>query len=233
MPEQPTIPTEHLLAQALEIAGQFPKAALVMDVDETLGNGFEKYWKIISRLIKQNHPKLTLPTHEHALEVHDIKSAFPKELASEIKTIMDKLRNHRISVRNLALMHPKLASILTQVRDQGHPVAMYLTTRPDSLAELTAIELQRNAFPTAPIIARPALVDSSQTTPWKLSVLKDFAEKSPHGIIMVDDSITLNAAITEAGLPNLNSILIVGPITPANSSAITWDQFTDHLQTFA
>ncbi|MDZ7587337.1 MAG: hypothetical protein U0946_06285 [Patescibacteria group bacterium] len=233
MPELPATPTELSIAQALEIANQCPKSALILDVDETGQNAVPKYFAVVSRLILRSYPNLTIPNYAAILAAGSIETAFPKELRPEIETIMDRIRNHRISVKGLPLIHPELPSILTQAQGQGHPVAMYLTTRPDALAKLTAIELQRNNFPKAPVVARPASVDRSRTTWWKLNVLKDLADKSPHGIIMVDDSPTLNAAITEANLQNLHSILIAGPITPKNSNAITWDQFTDRLQTFS
>ena len=170
---------------------------------------------------------------ELRLSAGSIERAFSQEFSSEIETIMNNIRAHRIGIRNLPLMHPELPAILTKAQAQGFPVAMYLTTRPDAFTDITTVELARNNLPKRPIIARPPTIPREKTTQWKLGILTELADKSPHGIIMVDDSAGLSQAIQSLNKLNLHSILIAGPITSANSTAITWGKFTDHLQTFS
>lgn len=234
MPEQqPATPTETSIAKALEIAEAGTHPALVLDVDETLGNGFEKFFQTVIRLIRPKHPKLIMPTYEQSLMARDIKSAFPSELAGEIEVILEKLRNHPASVRNLQLMHPELPQILLAAKNYGYPTAMYLTTMPESLTEIRSKELKKNNFLVAPVIARPPMITREKTVEWKTGILLKFAEKSPHGIIMVDDSLALHQAIKELDHQNLHSILVPGPMTPPEAKPIAWNNFLEHLQTFS
>lgn len=108
-------------------------------------------------------------------------------------------------------------------------LALYLTTRPEDIQDLTQAELKKYGFPEKPVLARPIDIPLADTTPWKMSVLIEMAKEVDAIIIMIDDSLSLHQALNELNHPQIKSILFDGTITPKGNGEQHWPEIIDAL----
>src|SRR3989344_5151733 len=144
----PQIPPQ--LIKAVEIAGPALVVA-VFDLDETVFNTVLIHWKYSNRAYRMAGHNGDLPTLEEVQRAggtqHAYNRFFPKG-SRDYAEMNRVLRYSKRANKNIPFMNPEIPSIMSQIAavDQIAP-ALYLTTRPDSVAEISHEDLVRRGMP--------------------------------------------------------------------------------------
>lgn len=215
------------LEQAAEKIGA-GQVALVLDVDEVLVNSVRKHVRLANLVLRSWGYQSSLPTYEEACLLGGTTPAY-----SHVSGYPELNRYLRHSPRfnsNQDLIHQIAPDILNRLPQYGFVPVMYLTTRPTEVAAVTQKELERAGCPSLPVIARPPEIAYSETTNWKIEQLTSLANLILGQVVMVDDSVSLNRAITALNHPKIKSLLFSGPITNSDGRvAATWETMIETL----
>ncbi len=190
---------------------------MALDVDETLFNSVSKHVEILTTAGRKFGWK-NLPTYEDVLRAggtHKAYGHFPGYW--EVNELM---RNAEWFNRDLEIIESALDALVYA----GAMVAVYLTTRPESLSTVTHQELVKHGFPDRPVICRPDSVPLEKTTEWKLAVLEDLSRSQQARMVMIDDSVSLHDAIKKRRHSGVGTLLYAGPMTPRGNGEVEWPE---------
>lgn len=196
---------------------------IVQDVDECLFNSVAKHQIETPKKAKElgyDWPD-ELPTYEQVCAAGGTNKAYGH--LPGYPQINEFLRNDHSFNSNQELI-PGALEALTLLESQFF---IYLTTRPEHLAQLTIEELRAAGFPEREVITRPEYVPIEKTAEWKLEVLKELLAKTGKPKVMIDDSPSMYKVITASEHENIRGILHAGPNTPKNGIDMTWKEIQE------
>lgn len=161
---------------------------LALDIDETLswtvGYWFEEMQKVFG------NPEGLSP-REMANKYHFTQN-IPYYQTEEAKAWMaEKIKDNELQ-KNLPVIEGAVETVYKI--NMIIPIVAYLTIRPQSVIEGTKFWLDKNMFPSAPIIARPEDISKSEGHQWKASVL-EYLHPYVGGII--DDNIIISEYLSD------------------------------------
>ena len=188
---------------------------IITDIDEVLFNSVKKH---VAELAKAGEVLgwQSMPTYEQVCSLggtHKAYAGYPEYEALNGQMTANYEFNQGLEIIEGA------KEGLTALQNK---LQFYLTTRPQTVEEITKEELKRAGFPEKPVVCRPENIDRRQTTDWKKTIL----EQQGDDIVMIDDSVSLHEALK--GTP-VQSILFAGPITPRGNGEMSWEQIIGKL----
>lgn len=141
------------------------KSGIAVDIDETLSWTVGHWFKEMTRLFG-NPEKLSV---KKLIAKYRYTQNVPywqtKEILSWIET-----QKHPNELQKILPLIKNANHYLNKINNKIKPVAVYLTTRPESIIKGTKFWLNKHGFPKAPIICRP-LNWKDNSNLWKADVL--------------------------------------------------------------
>ncbi len=195
--------------------------SVVSDVDETLVNSIARHVERLT-IAGQQHSWPKIPTYDEVIRAGETHNAYKH--IPEYPALNEQMRFDREFNAGLE----PISGAIDAIPFLNVTLRAYLTTRPQSLAQLTADELGTLGFPDRQVICRPNSVDLSRTEEWKLWILMQLAQEVGGRVVMVDDNPKMHRKIQSAQIRGIESILFAGPITPPNIGAKNWKQI-EHI----
>ncbi|MDR0463070.1 MAG: hypothetical protein LBG64_02530 [Pseudomonadales bacterium] len=161
------------------------------------------------------------PTFEEVCAVGGTHAAYAV-YGDHYKKLNEEARNDLEFNRGLDFIDDNISGYAHAIKNLA-PFYAALTTRPESIQELTEKEVGRVSLDIVlPVITRPTDIHIAQTHIWKFNVLMALAELSNKTIIMLDDQLDLFNLIQEENHPLIKGILFAGPITKPHEEATSW-----------
>ncbi|MDH5532812.1 MAG: hypothetical protein OEX81_00095 [Candidatus Pacebacteria bacterium] len=197
------------------------KKLIAQDVDECIFNSVDKHY-LHYKKEAETREGIVVPSLEEVIRLGGTHAFFGQ---FEWYAQMNKdNRNDEKFNRGQERIDGSLEA-LTLLESQ---LAVYLTTRPESLLRVTQEELDKYGYPDRQVICRPKEVNFKKTTEWKTWMLAQLAMQFQAQMLMVDDSINLHQHLNHAKLNGskglLDTILYAGPMTPKGNGEMTWEE---------
>lgn len=194
---------------------------IAQDVDECIFNSVKKH-NIELNALYQGEGIAELPTYAEVCDAGGTHGAYANY--PNYWEINEEMRNAEWFNRGQELI-PGARSALNLLEGM---LAIYLTTRPETLTEVTREELLENGLPDREVVCRPLAIPLKHTSEWKLDVLRSLVKQGGKAI-MIDDSKSMNTTIKENGDPQIESILFAGPMTAKGNGEQNWKQIVRKL----
>lgn len=200
----------------------------VHDVDECLFNSVDKHVKVLTKHGQQQGWQ-NLPSRQQVYALggtHAAYGHYPGYQEKNAAMIADPDFNRGLET---------ISGATQAMNCLAANVLIYLTARPEKLAELTREELLTAGFPDREVIARPATVSVENVTAWKVDVLQQLASqyvsllRRHSSLVMIDDSAGLHEVLIRLRDPRIESLLFKGPITPHRPAALTWAEIVKRI----
>ncbi len=230
------------LLQAAELIGN-ASFALVVDLDETVYDTLMIHWVISTKLIPwilKRHGKPVpqqLPTYTDLAQAGGTVPAYRDVLGNELNLELNRIiRYSRRKQKNLSLVSYEIPSVLAQAREEGFIPALYLTTRPEHVAQASEEDIRARGLPELPLLTRPESTHLSNTTQWKTEQLVTLSQLVPDKtVIMIDNDARLGAHLHWLNNPRIKPLVFQHPMTemtalPPDVRVATWDSMLDQLR---
>jgi len=199
---------------------------IAQDVDECIFNSVDKHYAIYKAMTERKE-HIIVPPLEEVIRLGGTHAFFGQ--FDWYKKINYKNRNDEQFNRS----QERITGSLEALQLMDSMLAVYLTTRPESLLRVTKEELDKNGYPDKQVICRPKEVDFINTTEWKTWMLSQLAREFQAQMIMIDDSLNLHNHLNRAKLNGskglLDTVLFAGPMTPKGNGEMTWEQITQMM----
>ncbi|NCN87435.1 MAG: hypothetical protein GW941_00915 [Candidatus Pacebacteria bacterium] len=204
----------------------FTEKLIAQDVDECIFNSLDKHYAMYKAVAEERN-NILVPSLEEVIRLGGTHVYFGQ--FDWYEEMNRQNRNDEGFNRNQESI-PGSLEALTFLDSQ---LAVYLTTRPESLKLVTKEELDKKGYPDKRVICRPPEVDFRRTTEWKTWMLAQLAKEFQTQMLMIDDSVHLHSHLNRAKLNGskglLDTILFAGPMTPRGNGELSWEQITHAL----
>jgi hypothetical protein len=193
---------------------------IAQDVDECIFNSVAKHTRLLNARYSQLG--LSVPSYEQVLQAGGTHGAYKDY--PDYWAVNAFMRDDEDFNRGQDLI-PGAKTALNALKGL---LAIYLTTRPESLARVTHEELLNRGLPDREVVCRPNSVPLEHTAQFKADILSQLA--GTDGVaVMIDDSSSTHKYLKGVDNPQIETVLYAGPMTPRGNGEKSWRQIVQMM----